>query len=170
MNVMNLFEQWQEIANTERDQKETQEFWTDYFQLEKNNYIEILENHTEVPAGTVNALAERFEMDPVTFMGFLDGINTSLEAELPLETFTEDTQVELKIDFEKLLFNMYEAKAEWLFNLPQWDSVLPVEKRRDIQKAWRQSKTVRNDSKVGRNDACPCGSGKKYKKCCGANA
>ena len=24
-------------------------------------------------------------------------------------------------------------------------------------------------SKVGRNDACPCGSGKKYKKCCGAN-
>ena len=24
--------------------------------------------------------------------------------------------------------------------------------------------------KVGRNEACPCGSGKKYKKCCGANA
>ena len=23
--------------------------------------------------------------------------------------------------------------------------------------------------KVGRNDPCPCGSGKKYKKCCGAN-
>lgn len=27
---------------------------------------------------------------------------------------------------------------------------------------------VRNDDKVGRNDPCPCGSGKKYKKCCGA--
>ena len=26
---------------------------------------------------------------------------------------------------------------------------------------------VRNDSKVGRNDVCPCGSGKKYKNCCG---
>ncbi|MGE5549450.1 MAG: preprotein translocase subunit SecA [Bacteroidota bacterium] len=26
------------------------------------------------------------------------------------------------------------------------------------------------DRKVGRNDPCPCGSGKKYKKCCGANA
>ncbi len=25
-----------------------------------------------------------------------------------------------------------------------------------------------SDSKVGRNDLCPCGSGKKYKKCCGA--
>ena len=28
-------------------------------------------------------------------------------------------------------------------------------------------KTVRKGKKVGRNDPCPCGSGKKYKKCCG---
>lgn len=28
----------------------------------------------------------------------------------------------------------------------------------------------RENPKVGRNDPCPCGSGKKYKKCCGANA
>jgi len=29
-------------------------------------------------------------------------------------------------------------------------------------------KTVRRESpKIGRNDPCPCGSGKKYKKCCG---
>jgi len=27
----------------------------------------------------------------------------------------------------------------------------------------------RKEKKVGRNDPCPCGSGKKYKKCCGAN-
>ncbi len=32
-------------------------------------------------------------------------------------------------------------------------------------------KTVRNDApKIGRNDPCPCGSGKKYKKCCGVAA
>jgi preprotein translocase subunit SecA len=31
--------------------------------------------------------------------------------------------------------------------------------------------TVRREGKkVGRNDPCPCGSGKKYKKCCGKNA
>ncbi|HET9401068.1 MAG TPA: SEC-C metal-binding domain-containing protein, partial [Candidatus Acidoferrales bacterium] len=30
-------------------------------------------------------------------------------------------------------------------------------------------KPVRSGAKVGRNDPCPCGSGKKYKKCCGAN-
>ena len=32
-------------------------------------------------------------------------------------------------------------------------------------------KTVRNEGpKIGRNDPCPCGSGKKYKNCCGKNA
>lgn len=30
--------------------------------------------------------------------------------------------------------------------------------------------TIRRGKKVGRNDPCPCGSGKKYKKCCGLNA
>lgn len=40
--------------------------------------------------------------------------------------------------------------------------------------AWRyaggtKGESVRRDApKVGRNDPCPCGSGKKYKKCCGA--
>ena len=29
---------------------------------------------------------------------------------------------------------------------------------------------VRKDAKVGRNDPCPCGSGRKYKQCCGRNA
>lgn len=28
---------------------------------------------------------------------------------------------------------------------------------------------VRTTAKIGRNDPCPCGSGKKYKKCCGRN-
>lgn len=37
-----------------------------------------------------------------------------------------------------------------------------------MKNMFRSSKTpyVRSDVKVGRNDPCPCGSGKKYKKCC----
>ena len=31
-----------------------------------------------------------------------------------------------------------------------------------------KTKTIVKEVKVGRNDPCPCGSGKKYKKCCGA--
>ena len=30
-----------------------------------------------------------------------------------------------------------------------------------------QAPYVRKEAKIGRNDPCPCGSGKKYKKCCG---
>ena len=40
--------------------------------------------------------------------------------------------------------------------------------QRKVQKAPTQA-PIRNDDKVGRNDPCPCGSGKKYKKCCGAS-
>ena len=36
------------------------------------------------------------------------------------------------------------------------------------QQASGKPQTVHRDDKVGRNDACPCGSGKKYKKCHGA--
>ena len=33
-----------------------------------------------------------------------------------------------------------------------------------------ENPTVREEPKIGRNDPCPCGSGKKYKKCCGKGA
>ena len=34
----------------------------------------------------------------------------------------------------------------------------------------RQTEPVRKGKKIGRNDPCPCGSGKKYKHCCGRNS
>ena len=37
-----------------------------------------------------------------------------------------------------------------------------------VPKSSRSATVVRKDKKVGRNDPCPCGSGKKYKNCCGA--
>jgi preprotein translocase subunit SecA len=51
-------------------------------------------------------------------------------------------------------------------------------KKRELQQARmagagessQVQQVVRASEKVGRNDPCPCGSGKKYKKCCGANA
>jgi uncharacterized protein YecA (UPF0149 family) len=39
-------------------------------------------------------------------------------------------------------------------------------KRREIHAKW-QSERQAVSNKVGRNEPCPCGSGKKYKKCCG---
>jgi preprotein translocase subunit SecA len=34
----------------------------------------------------------------------------------------------------------------------------------------KPQQVVRGSAKIGRNDPCPCGSGKKYKKCCGVTA
>ena len=101
-------------------------------------------------------------------MGFLDGINTSLKGgEIELENLDENSEIELDIDLEKLLYNMLAADAEYLYTLPQWEEVLPAEKIKEIVKAFKKSKTVVKGEKIGRNDPCPCGSGKKYKKCCG---
>ena len=35
------------------------------------------------------------------------------------------------------------------------------------ERAVIQEPYIRKHAKIGRNDSCPCGSGKKYKKCCG---
>ena len=47
---------------------------------------------------------------------------------------------------------------------------LSEERRKELYKESRNSTTVVKGKKIGRNDPCPCGSGKKYKKCCGRNA
>jgi uncharacterized protein YchJ len=39
--------------------------------------------------------------------------------------------------------------------------------RRQVGLGGQWSEPRRTSAKVGRNEMCPCGSGKKYKKCCG---
>ena len=104
-------------------------------------------------------------------VGFLDGIDESLKGyHNDIEKMAEDTKVKIDIDLEKLYYNMVEAKANWLYELPQWDSLIPEERRKELYKEQKKSGTIIKAHKVGRNDPCPCGSGKKYKFCCGKNA
>jgi len=114
-------------------------------------------------------LANEYGTSTIFFMGFIDGINESLVNPIDLESVEENTELNLAIDFEKLYFNMLDAKADYLYSLPQWEAIFSPEKRKEIHSQWKDSKTVVNHNKIGRNDACPCGSGKKYKKCCGKN-
>ena len=88
----------------------------------------------------------------------------------PIETMEEDTEVSLDFDKEKLYYNMVGCKADWLYELPQWDNLLDEETRKALYKKQKLSGTVVKGKKIGRNDPCPCGSGKKYKQCCGKNA
>ena len=141
-------------------------FWADYFNQEKVVYEELLSAPDTIVTGTVKELAERYQMDINYMVGFLDGINDSLKAPNPIEEMDEETNVSLEYDKEKLYYNMVAAKADWLYELPQWESLLSEERRKELYREQKQSGTVRKEKKVGRNDPCPCGSGKKYKQCC----
>ena len=145
-------------------------FWADYFNQEKAVYEELLSAPDNIVTGTVKELAERYQMDINYMVGFLDGINDSLKAPNPIEEMDEETNVSLEYDKEKLYYNMVAAKADWLYELPQWESLLSEDRRKELYREQKQSGTVRKEKKVGRNDPCPCGSGKKYKQCCGRTA
>ncbi len=165
---MSLMKQWEDMVSVfNNDAQAQQKFWTDYYLQEKAIYEKLLENPTEVISGTVQELADRFEMDVVIFGGFLDGINESLKEANPVAEIEADSQVKIDIDLEKLYYNMVAAKAEWLYELPQWNDLLSEEKRKELYKAQKRSMIVVKGKKIGRNDPCPCGSGKKYKFCCG---
>ena len=100
-------------------------------------------------------------------VGFLDGINDSLKEQNPIETMAEDTVVNLGFDKELLYKNMVAAEADWLYNLDAWKEIYDEETRKRLFLEQKKSNTVINESKIYPNDPCPCGSGKKYKKCCG---
>lgn len=168
---MTLLETWRQMAyETEMNQQQANQFWGTYFNFEKGIYEQILARPEEPVSGTVKELAEKFNVELMIMTGFLDGINESLKNPNPIETMEEDTQVNLDYDKEKLYYNMVAAKADWLYELPQWDELLDEQTRKSLYKSQKLSGTIVKDKKVGRNDPCPCGSGLKYKKCCGKNA
>lgn len=71
--------------------------------------------------------------------------------------------------FDKMLDNickdttLYLLKAEIRQNL----QVKQVKGKTNEAKDSTPKKTIKNGKKIGRNDMCPCGSGRKYKQCCG---
>lgn len=164
---MSLYKNWTDMVVEYVKAKGEAAFWEEYGNIEKSIYKELLANHTEVKTVTIKELAEKYNTTAEFVMGFVDGINDSLKDSYDLEAIDENTELVLDMDLEKLYYNMLDAKAEYLYTLKQWDAIFSPEKRKEITAEYRKSGTVVNEDKVGRNDACPCGSGKKYKKCCG---
>jgi len=165
---MALLKEWQKYAyNENMDRGELQRFWDRYFALEQSVYEQLLTNPDEVVEGTVKELAEKYGLSILEMTGFLDGINDSLVTPNPIEEMEEDTKVSLGFDKVKLYKNMVDAKAEWLYELPMWDEIFDAETKKALYLEQKKSGTVVVGKKVGRNEPCPCGSGKKYKQCCG---
>lgn len=159
---MKLYQQWSDLL----DQQTDYTYIKGYYEREKNIYQELLANKTTEVEGSVEELSKKWNINPMEVAGFISGINTSLKEKVDVDELEESTYIKMEIDFEKLLWNMYDAKAPWLYELEEWDGIFDQQKREEIKKNHLDAVTAKRD-KPGRNDPCPCGSGKKYKKCCG---
>ena len=168
---MSYFELWNKKIEDTSNEEKFKEYVSYYYQLEKEAYNRILDaypENEELLSGKAKDLAEKLGFpakDMEIFVGFIDGIGGSLIEAVDPSEIDDETEILLKIDYEKLYWNMLDAQAEWLHKLPVWDKVLTKEQRDVVTKDFRTSKIVRKE-KIGRNDPCPCGSGKKYKQCC----
>ncbi|MDR1560454.1 MAG: SEC-C domain-containing protein [Clostridiales bacterium] len=163
---MTLYEKWIAAAY-DKTGKIIKKRWDEYIPLEQAVYSNLLTDKTTHIEGTVSELGASFHMTPEYVIGFLDGINEALEEPLELKDLTADSPLKLDFSFERLYKKMVEYRAEHLCELPEWDEIFDEETRRRMYKEQRGSTTIRKDAKINRNDPCPCGSGKKYKKCCG---
>ncbi|MBQ9929026.1 MAG: SEC-C domain-containing protein [Lachnospiraceae bacterium] len=167
---MALLQTWRDMAYSETANKgDLQRLWSSYFQQETEIYEKLLANPDEEVKGTVKELAEKYGVDVLVMTGFLDGINDSLKEANPIEEMEEDTVVSLAFDKTALYKNMVAAGADWLYGLKEWEAIFDEETRKALYKEQKSSTTVVKPDKVYPNDPCPCGSGKKYKKCCGKN-
>ena len=144
-----LLEQWRNIAYDESaDRGQLQRFWGTYFQIEKEIYEQLLTNPDEEVKGTVKELAEKYGQEVLTMVGFLDGIDESLKEPNPIETMDENTEVSLAFDKEKLYKNMVAAKADWLYELPQWKEIYSEEELKKLYKEQKESTTIRKEKKI----------------------
>ncbi|MCL6559318.1 MAG: SEC-C domain-containing protein, partial [Firmicutes bacterium] len=85
----------------------------------------------------------------------------------------KDPLIEYKFEgyemFQNMIDTIQDDVIRYIFRV---NVVQPQQqqKRRVVENRYAeggQKQPVRKESKIGRNDPCPCGSGKKYKKCCG---
>jgi len=167
---MGLYEQWIRLS---RDQQgnPVNHVWDDYLAKEKIVYQGLIKNKENKIQGTVKEISEQFKLTPVQMCAFFDGINECVDNVPPLGDIEEDTKIDLVLDFKRLYKQMVEYKAENLYTMPEWETIFTKDEQKELYKEQKSSHTiVRADEKVGRNDPCTCGSGKKYKKCCGAAA
>jgi len=164
---MSIYGEWLGVAYNKSGQP-VPKLWDVYMPKEQKIYEYLLTEKVTSLNGTIKELAERFEMSQQYICGFIDGLSDVLAEPIDMESLEPSTEVALVFDFETLYKTMVSYKAEHLYNLPEWNHVFTEEKRKAL--FWETKKSsiyIRSEAKVGRNEPCTCGSGKKYKKCCG---
>jgi len=167
---MTLYENWVRRAYDAQGNT-VKKYWETHMPLEQKIYEDMLSTKNTEISGTVAEIAAKYDIPVESAIGFLDGISGALDIELEMNDLTEDSEIKATVDFEMLYKKMVEYNAKHLLALPQWDNVFPADAREKLYKEQKSATTVvREGDKIGRNDPCPCSSGKKYKKCCGGAA
>jgi len=109
------------------------------------------------PHGWCEGFVRGMQLQPDAWRG--EELNEALMPIIVLSDTIKDSKIDELLDDEEAVERLAEAIPEAVVSIFQHQR----------QHFGSPSQTVRRSTpKVGRNDPCPCGSGKKYKKCCGS--
>ncbi|NLZ35541.1 SEC-C metal-binding domain-containing protein [Clostridium isatidis] len=124
----------------------------------KPDYIE--ENKQLIKLEKV--LKELFIIDKEILKEEIEGFIIAIKNEVPIEDAADIflQSYEIETEEERIILKGELEKIAW--NVRKW--TLKGRKMNEIE---ANSKTIVSSKNIGRNDKCPCGSNKKYKKCCG---
>lgn len=98
----------------------------------------------------------------------------SKEALPEIEQYMKGNPESYLVEIEDTVYGFYKIVGESHPDLLKWKQIAEQKDKEFHQMRKKEKlapislgKPIQNQPKIGRNDPCPCGSGKKYKKCCG---
>jgi len=166
---MSLYEEWIKAAYDHTGQT-NKKYWSGYMTLEKQVYEDLLEDGSGTIKMPMKDFAKKYGLSLPQAVGFIDGISGALTLpdgeEIAPSDISEDYEIDFKFEFDVLFKKMVEYKAKHLYLLPGWKKYFDEETQGRMIDEQRRSGIVIVGEKLGRNDPCLCGSGKKYKQCC----
>jgi hypothetical protein len=179
-----FLEEFYPVPNTPTPLWVTVEFRVTEDGLEPNltdaQYEELLDAPDDSPEHSCPTLSLRWNLDTGEVKEVL-----RIKTDLPIERFL-DLLLKVHPDARERFRRRHQHLVQSIARIPAWLEANPdaIDDDDDIDPAWLDDvelsdpanlkepsapaqPTVRDTPKVGRNDPCPCGSGKKFKKCCG---
>jgi len=119
----------------------------------------------------INYLCDHFEISKQQVMGYIEGIKFNFKIGHDFNEIVKEFSSNIEMeDLEqlnevvKLIIDVYNNSIQWDLKGHSPSRVGNAEKSH-LQSSTDNTKQTLN-TKIGRNDPCPCGSGKKYKNCC----
>ena len=100
---MSLYKQWTDMVVEYVKTKGEAAFWNEYTKIETAIYRDLLANSKESIKTTIADFAKKYETSEEFIMGFVDGINDSLNNSYDLEALTATDEIVLDINLEKII-------------------------------------------------------------------